>query len=439
MHTDESVAAWDIAMRRMLRRLLQDEFIFHTGVVVAGMQLANFLNLLYHLVVVRILSYEEYGALNALVVLSLYLGQFAAPFQTALTRFLAIQISSRQIEESRSMIRRATVHIGIISVVVIIAFAAIAGPFARMQRIGDSAEVVMIGFLVAASLMASIPQAFLQGAQLFPSFAAVSASSGLAKFLVGVGLVWLGYGVRGGVWGFIASPIVLIVAGYFLTARYFACCEGGGEERLVPMRPVYKYCIPAGLVLLSFTILTNADVTLVKRFFSPLEAVYYPVAQMVGKIILFLPGAVSIVVFPKAASPHARRSSSSHLLKKGMTITSLLCGAGVLICCIAPASVLGFLAGKTSPESVALVPWFSVAMGVYAIVWVLASYNLSIHNIRFVKYLGACALVQVAAISVYHPSLESVLGILNLCAPLTLIVALVSSRILPAEKFPEER
>jgi len=85
-----------------------------------------------------------------------------------------------------------------------------------------------------------------------------------------------------------AGPVTLLIAGYFLAARYFARRVSAGEEsHRVSLRPIYAYCLPVSAMLISFTILTNSDVTLVKKFFSPLEAGYYSVAQMVGKIILF--------------------------------------------------------------------------------------------------------------------------------------------------------
>lgn len=415
-------------MRDMFRKFFQDEFLFHAGLMVGGMQLANFLSLLYHLIVVRILSYEEYGALNALVILALYFSQFAAPFQTALTRFLAVQIGRHQIVESRFLVRRATLHLGLISLIVVIAFAAVAGPFARMQQIGDTAEMLLVGFLIAAFLMAAIPQAFLQGAQLFAPLVAASASSALAKLVVGVGLVWMGYGVWGGLWGVLAGPVTFLVAGYFLAARYFARRVSAGEEsHRVSLRPIYAYCLPVSAMLISYTILTNSDVTLVKKFFSPLDAGYYSVAQMVGKIILFLPGAVSIVVFPKAASAHSRRSPSGHLLKKGLIVTSLMCGAGTLLCVLAPGAILRILTGKASPGSTPLVPWFALAMSFYALVGLITSYNISIHNTRFIKYLMFIACAQVATIYLYHPGLGAVVRTLTVISIVSFLAMLFLS------------
>ena len=426
--------------RDILKRMFHDEFLRHAGLVVLGMQLVNVFNLLYHLIVVRILSYEEYGALNALVIFSLYFSQIASPLQTSLTRSIAIHVGRNESGQSRSLVRRATIDTAVASAIVIAAFGIFAGPFAGMQRIGDGTMALLVGILVASSFMGVAPQAYLQGAQLFAPLVILSASSSLLKLIAGVGLVWAGFGVRGGLWGFIACPLSMAVVGYLAVSHYLGRNNRMGEEDLpAPMRPIYSYCLPVGLMLISFAVLTNVDVTLVKKYFSPLEAGYYSVAQMAGKIILFLPGAVSFVVFPKAASAHARRSPSSHLLKKGLAVTALICGAGTIVCLLFPRGVLGFLAGKTSAESVCLVPWFATAMSMYALVWVMASYNLSIKNNGFIKYIAALAVFQTAVICTYHPGLRSVLSVVNVCALLSLVTALSCAITVPSRgDMPEE-
>jgi O-antigen/teichoic acid export membrane protein len=426
-------------MRSKIREWIQDDFIRHAGLVAIGMQFVNVFNLLYHLVVVRMLSYEDYGALNALVIFALYFSQIATPFQTSLMRSIAIHIGLNERGRSRFLIKRATIDMAIASAIVIAAFWTFAGPFARMQQIGDSTIALLVGLLVASSFMVVAPQAYLQGAQSFAPLMIFSASATLLKLIVGIGLVWAGFGVRGGLWGFIACPLSMMVAGYFAVSYCLGRNNRMGEkDPPVPMSPIYSYCLPVGLMLISFALLTNVDVTLVKKYFSPLEAGYYSVAQMAGKIILFLPGAVSFVVFPKAASAHARRSPSFHLLKKGLIAAALICGAGTIVCLLFPARVLGLLAGKTSAESVALVPWFATAMSMYALVWVAATYNLSINNVRFIKYVVALAVLQIAAICVYHPGLKSVLGIVNVCALVSLVTTLSCARTDPSHSGPAE-
>jgi len=141
------------------------------------------------------------------------------------------------------------------------------------------------------------------------------------------------------------------------------------------------------------------------------------------------------VVFPKAASAHARRSPSAHLLKKGVIVPALMCGAGTLLCVLAPGAMLRILTGKASPESTPLVPWFAIAMSFYALVGLITSYNISIHNTRFIKYLMVIAFSQALTIYLYHPGLEMVVRTLAVFS----IVSFLSMLFLSNEPVKESQ
>ena len=410
-------------------KILRDDFFRHTLIMMAGLQLVNVFNLLYHLVMVRVLTYREYGTLNALTILSFYFCQFTPPFQPALAKYCAGYLSRGRPGAARYLIRRASLDLGAFSLLVIAVFTIWARPLALLQRIAHPDYMILVGILIAVNIMISAPQAFLQAAQLFTSYSVINAVSAFLKLVVGVGLLWLGLRVTAGVWGFITTPLVVVAAGYWVTYRYFHSRRVvvRPEDR-IPLAPIYRYYLPTALVLVAFTFLTNADVTLVKKFFNPREAGYYSVAQMVGKIILFLPWAVSIVVFPKAASSQVKNESSLHYLKKGLLVTAGLTGAGTLVCGFFPAAVLRLLTGKADPEAVSLVFLFALAMSLYALLWLVVYYNLSVHSTRFIKYLAAAAVIQTGAIFLYHPTLRVILLIISACAALTLAVTLSVSR-----------
>lgn len=412
-----------------IKRWMQDEFLRHTGIMMLGSQLANLFNLVYHLVMVRILSYGEYGNLNALVVLSLYFCQLSSPLQPALARFLSGYLGCGQLGQANYVVRKATRDICLLSIVILCIFIIAAAPLAGQQQIKSPSCIIMVGAIVAVSIMTVVPQAFLQAAQLFGSLAIIGAAAAFAKLAVGTGLVFAGRGVMGGLWGFMAGSVLIVAAGFLLTRGYFNSRHvDPGCGCRVPLSPIYRYCIPAGLFLISFTVLTNGDITLVKKFFSPEEAGLYSVAQMVGKIILFLPGAVAIVVFPHAASAQARGYQSRHLLIKGLIASSVLCAAGTFACILFPEPVLRLITGKCEPECARLVMLFAPAMSFYALVSVVAFYNLSINNTHFIKYLIIAAIAQTATIYLFHPSLEAVLWILDIFSVISFLAMLSLSR-----------
>ncbi len=396
------------------RQIFKDDFIRHAGITMAGTQLAGVINLLFHLLMVRLLDVENYGVLNSLVVLTVFFGQLTAAIQPALAKFFAEEIARGRLDAAAATVKRAGRDLGIGAGLLMIIFIAGAGSLARAQRIDETGLFYILGLVVAAHLLACLPPAFIQGAQKFTPLAFLNISYALSKLITGVGLVWIGAGVAGALSGYLFAPLLLLLAGGWLVRGYF-------RRRALPlvvpapaMGPIYRYIVPTMLALLSFAVLTNIDVTLVKALFSPLDAGYYSVAQMVGKIILFLPAAVALVVFPKAASLKALNSSSIHLFHRGLKLAALLSGTATAVCWIAPETVLRILTGRTEPEIVTLVGLFALAMSFYSLLWLEMFYNLSVGSTRFIKFLLAAAAAQATAIYLYHPSLQSVLVLLNI-------------------------
>jgi O-antigen/teichoic acid export membrane protein len=399
------------------KKILRDDFIRHAGITMAGTQLAGVINLVFHLLMVRLLEVKNYGVLNSLVVFTVFFGQLTAAIQPALAKFFAEEIARGKVAEAAATVKRAGRDLGIGSGLLLVFFVAAAGPLARAQQIEDIYLLYLLGLVVAAHLPACLPLAFLQGTQKFSPLALLNVSYALTKLVIGAGLVLIltgGAKVAGALSGYLFAPLLVLLAGSLLIRGYFRRRPPAGPLAVPVMGPIYRYIIPTMLSLLSFAVLTNIDVTLVKAFFSPQDAGYYSVAQMVGKIILFLPAAVALVVFPKAASLKALNSSSIHLFHRGLKLSALLSGSATAVCWLAPSLVLGILTGKTNPEIVSLVGLFALAMSFYSLLWLEIFYNLSVGATRFIKYLLIVAAAQATAIYLYHPNLQSVLILLNI-------------------------
>ena len=412
----------------MLRRMWQSQFLRHAGVMVGGSQVVNALNLFYHLLVVRMLSVENYGTLNSLVSLTLYFGQITLPFQPALARFIAHCRETGDEVGIRGGIRKSSFLLGVIGLVILLGFIAGSGFLARQQNIAQPGYLIAAGFLVATAILGVIPLAFLQGIQNFSGLASLNIAAAAGKLLIGVGLIWAGAGVVGGLSGYLAGASVLTGSGYWLISSGMGKTPGrrpAGSQ--LDLAPVYRSYLPTAAFLLSFTLLTNLDVNLVKKFFSAEEAGLYSVAQMVGKIILYLPGGIAVVLFPKAAAAQAGNRASRHLLLKGMACTGAIGAGGVMAAGLFPRLLLQLLTGKSAPESVALVFPFALAMFFFSLAWTAGFYNLSLHRVKFVLPVAGLAVLQAAGICLtclYRPHLETVVSLLAVGGLATLAVTL---------------
>lgn len=402
-------------LRRKFTRWNRDDFLVHTGVLVLGTKLGDLFNFIYRIALVRLLTVDEYGILNSLISFTMIFSPFIAPFQPALTKSLAEYLGKEEYGKARYVIRKAGTTLAIFSIILLAGFLfdqLVSGYLANYLNLNNRYYLLLVGMLVAGTIIIAVPQAFLQGAQLFNSMAGISAVSAFVKLLLGLGLVYLGFRVSGGLWGFIVCPLFILLIGTILIKKYFNRIGGEiAKPVVVSMAPIYRYFIPTGLLLGSFYALTNMDVVLVRHFY-PEESGIYSLAQMAGLMIFFLPGAITMVLFPKVVAARSNDSDSRYLLKKSLILIAVFCLLGVLVFTIFPTELLRLITGKTTPRTVELIPWFTLAMSFHALTMPVLFYHLASHNTRIVSPMVLLAVAEAVTIYLYHPTLSSILFIL---------------------------
>lgn len=167
------------------------------------------------------------------------------------------------------------------------------------------------------------------------------------------------------------------------------------------------------------------DMILVKYFFTPEDSGIYSLAQMIGKICLFLPGAISIVMFPRTSHLNAKNQDTSSTLKKSLLYAGLLCLCAILIYNLLPGFILKILTGKSSLESIALGRLFSVSMSFFALLFILTTYFISVKDLRFIKYLVLFTVLQFLAIITLHGKLIQIQSILCINSALLFFIHLI--------------
>jgi len=181
---------------------------------------------------------------------------------------------------------------------------------------------------------------------------------------------------------------------------------------------VYQYLFPVGVTLLCFMVLTNIDLILIKHFFTPIEAGYYSVAQMIGKIILFLPIPVIMVMFPKltALQSQGRAEEGLPILRQSLMIALIFCGSAVFVGLLFPSLTIKVVSGKAYLECIPLVKFFCINMSLFSFIFILLYYHLSSHRRGFLYPLFFFTIGQTGFILVFHKTLTQVLLVMGITA-----------------------
>jgi len=392
------------------------------SLVFVALAIFNALSLLYQLYMVRNLSPINYGVLNSLFSILAIVSIPTGALQTLVTKFVSAFYAVESHERISLLLRHLVKRTSVFGLAVLLTFTVGCKLIASFLQIPSPIYVVILGVITFLSTILPLSRGGLQGLQRFGYLGLTMIVNGSLKLLLGVIFVSVGFGVIGAMSALAVSTFVALALSTSLLVSSLPRSSGTAADSLDSKSPdsdsemnfseVYRYFFAAATVQLCFMILTNLDVVLVKHFFEPSQAGYYCVAQMVGKLIIFLPMAVTLVMLPKTSELHAQGKDTSHLLKKSLLAVAVLCGTGAAVCLIFPGLTIRLLSGEEHLSCIPLARLFAVTMTFFALVYVFLVYHLSIHHLRFIYSLVLLTAAQVLAIVLFHKSLQLILYIM---------------------------
>jgi O-antigen/teichoic acid export membrane protein len=399
----------------MLKYLkIRDTFFKNIVIVFIGASLVNVFNLLFQLLIAHRLTAEEFAAFNSLLAIFVVVSTPLTTLQTAVAKYISEFNARNEIAKARGLLVALCKKTLLYAVITLAAGSYISFYVIGKLKIDSPASTYILGMLFSLSWIAPVLSGGLQGLELFNWLMSISVISGILKLSFAALFIWMGFAIAGALGAYLLS--VVIGLGLSIVAlKKFLTMENSAET--AHLKEIFMYLFPVALSTLCFMVLTNIDIVLVKYYFSPRQAGVYSIAQMVGKIFLFLPSAISLVLFPKTSGLNARKMSASSTLNRSLLYAICLCILANLVYHAVPGPILTILTGKAFPESLALGRWFSLSMSFFALLFILITYFLALKDLRFIKYLVIFTIAQVAAIIFAHHHLTQIQWILcaNAC------------------------
>jgi O-antigen/teichoic acid export membrane protein len=160
------------------------------------------------------------------------------------------------------------------------------------------------------------------------------------------------------------------------------------------------------LGLLAFALLTNVDAIAVRRFFGDVVAEAYGPVVTLGKINLFVPLGIGLVLFPKATQRHAAGRDARPVLLLALAATLL---PGLLLTAayfLWPAEIVRLVFGSAYADPGVVLGLVGLATTLYAGVNIWLNYALSLERRGYVIALVVIVLLLVAGMVIEHRQLE---------------------------------
>lgn len=394
-------------MLKSLKKI--DAFGKNILLVFAGSSLANFFNLLFQLLIAHKLTAVDFASFNSLLSVFTVLSAPLLTLQTAVAKYGSEFSACGQGHKFKSLFSGLFKKLSFVGFITFIAVSLVSLRLLGSLKINQRECAYILALLVSFSWIASLFAGAIQGLELFGWLAASSVISGALKLILGFSLIGLGYGISAALGSLLLAAFASLFIFYIPLKRYL---DFTADNQDVKYGEVFSFFLPVAISSFCFALLTSLDMVLVKYFFSPQHSGFYSLAQMVGKIFLFLPGAVTIVMFPRTSGLKAKNMDTLSTLKSSLFYVALLCAAALLAYNLFPGAILKLLTGKVYPESILLGRLFAVSMSFLSLSFLLLAYFLSVRNSRFIYYLVAAALLQAGGIALFHRTLIHVQAVL---------------------------
>lgn len=398
-----------------------DAFTKNIAVVFVGTSLTNFCNLLYQLLIAHKFPASDFAAFNSLLSIFMLVSAPLGTLQIAVVKYCSEFNARGQIQKLKFLLSDLFRKTLILAVATAIIFWAISPHILTSLKISSVSSGYILALLLALMWLSPVLSGGIQGLEFFAWFAASSVVSGALKLGLAFIFIIFGYNIAGVLGALLISTLISLIIFYFPLRPFISLKI---VEPKINYRDMLTYLLPVAISYFCFVALVNMDMILVKHYFLPEDAGLYSLAQMVGKIFLFLPAAISMVMLPRTSGLNAKNENTLSTLKKSLFYALGLCLITILFYNFFPAFVLRVLTGKAYPASILLGRIFSISMSFFAPLLILIYYFLSIKDLRFITYLVFLTLLQFLGIILFHQSLIGVQLILCINAILLFLIHL---------------
>lgn len=339
---------------------------------------------------------------------------------TVLTFFSAQLLLQKRAGDIFPLIRSWTWKLLLISIPMLIVGILCGHPLATFFKLPDQGALIIALIILAISFFPPVIGGALGGIQAF-GWASVSGMSwGVVRLVVGGALVYFvaasaklalaGQGVA-----------VLVSAGIALAGLWIILRGALPTDQALPSTQAYLWRTLA--ILACFAFLMNADVLIVKHYFTPDQSGLYARAATIGRTIIFLPMPIAGALFPKTVSDGAMSAKHNRLLLKALFYTAIIIVPAALACTIFPQLPLGILYSDWQPDAdmVQLVRCTVWAMAPLSLTYILMNFELAQNRFRMTVPLVVCVAGYLIGVALWHDFVLQIVAILAAVGILSLL------------------
>lgn len=364
--------------------------------VIAATTIANVFAYGYQVVMARLLQPGDYAILTALFGVLILESIAAQVIQSATARIAARYIARGEEPALHVFVRRWTrrmlVIAGLPAILIVVAAPFIAAPLAL-----PVADIVLLGVAMFITAPLTFTGGLLQGLGRFGWFGWYFIVQAVARLLVGVVLVVVGFGVTGAFTGALSALVAGLAVSLVPLASVFRRSRGATHEVELGAAET-RFFLLASVIMLGYAALTNIDAVAARALLPAGEAGAYAGAITMAKIVLFAPIAVGFILLERTARSHARGEDTDRPLFAALAFALLTSGAVTIGYLVAPSFFTRIVVGDQYPLTPSLIGPYAVAALLNALLSLWIAHFIGRGEMRFGVLLALGVVAEVALI-----------------------------------------
>ena len=390
-----------------MKRLLQDKFLKQTAIFFTGTMIGSFLNYLFHPLLGRIMSLEDFGELEAVISMTLQFGIITGVFSSLV---MNIVTNTDDKEKAATMLHQLQTICLVIMTTIFLLTIIFAGSMQKTLKFSSPYPFVGLGIILVSGVFFTFRSAWLQGRQNFSAISWTNVISSATRLVFAVLLVLLGFKTLGAVMGLVFSQLVTLWYVWFKT-RDFKSGEkmfkfSGWSRRLVARG--LKYSLLIFMASGCITFLYTFDVIAVKYFFSASDAGVYGGVATIARIIFFVTAAVAGVLFPAIKLKNSF-AENSRILLKGLILVGILGGGTLLTFSLFPSMVIKIMIGSKYLPLANLMPILGCLIFLVSVANIFVAFFMALRKFSLV-YLSIPPIVLSLVLSfLYHDTIHQII------------------------------
>jgi len=366
--------------------MIRNEFIKSNLLIVIIANSTNIFAYLFQFMMGRYLNIEDFGVLNAVNSLGIIGGAIAGILPYIIVKYI-IEFKDDKLMASLFIfnIFKFTIFITFIMSVMTVIFV---DDIDRYLNLNDNTPIYIFLFSMITGIILSVFFGVMQGLLMHVRSSIKGAYNAILRFIfafIFVGL--LGYGYNGALGAAIFSNLLTSMWVYSVVNKQIKIYKPIGIA--LPKgtyRKMFMYALPVSLAWFAIGFMTNIDIVLVKHYSTAIDAGEYSVAAIIGRIAVFLPGVLLVVLFPQISQNHKNSVSSVKTIVFIMILTLLLSLGFTFFVFLFPELIITTLFGNRYVGGAEVLTIITLAMALVAILSVLFNFFLAKHLYSFLYY-----------------------------------------------------